>query len=81
MTKVWCNEASVRVTKNLDEIKNPTDLDNFKTMTKISEVKICFKFGICAQKSYCRKTTEGINKVGVQRRVFIFSLVLLNSKN
>merc|ERR1719239_1031338 len=37
MTKVWCNEAIVRVTKNLDEIKNPTDLDNFKTMTKISE--------------------------------------------
>jgi len=37
MTKVWCNEAIERVTKNLDEIKNPTDLENFKTMTKISE--------------------------------------------
>merc|ERR1711915_487058 len=37
MTKVWCSEAHDRIKMNLDMLKNPTTLENFKTMSKISE--------------------------------------------
>jgi len=37
MTKVWCNEAASRIQDNLDMLKNPTALANFKTMAEISK--------------------------------------------
>merc|ERR1719173_113706 len=37
MTKVYCSEAYDRICKNLDMIKNPVALDNFKTMADISK--------------------------------------------
>jgi len=42
MTKVWCSEAYTRIMDNLNQLKNPEILDNFKTMSKISE-------GVCAR--------------------------------
>jgi len=42
MTKVWCSEAYNRIMDNLNQLKNPEILDNFKTMSKISE-------GVCAR--------------------------------
>eukprot|EP00092_Neocalanus_flemingeri_P031376 GFUD01034079.1.p1 GENE.GFUD01034079.1~~GFUD01034079.1.p1 ORF type:complete len:647 (-),score=148.34 GFUD01034079.1:125-2065(-) len=42
MTKVWCNESYARIMDNLNQLKNPEVLDNFKTMAKISE-------GVCAK--------------------------------
>merc|ERR1712072_1314034 len=37
MAKVWCNESYGRIMDNLNQLKNPEVLDNFKTMSKISE--------------------------------------------
>eukprot|EP00092_Neocalanus_flemingeri_P090656 GFUD01114827.1.p1 GENE.GFUD01114827.1~~GFUD01114827.1.p1 ORF type:complete len:273 (-),score=67.04 GFUD01114827.1:162-917(-) len=42
MTKVWCNESYARIMDNLNQLKNPEVLDNFKTMAKISEA-VCTK--------------------------------------
>ena len=42
MTKVWVNESYARIMDNLNQLKNPEVLDNFKTMSKISE-------GVCAK--------------------------------
>merc|ERR1711892_842951 len=42
MTKVWCNESYARIMDNLNQLKNPEVLDNFKTMSKISEA-VCSK--------------------------------------
>merc|ERR1739838_122097 len=42
MAKVWCNESYARIMDNLNQLKNPEVLDNFKTMSKISE-------GVCAK--------------------------------
>merc|ERR1712179_760162 len=42
MTKVWCNESYGRIMDNLNQLKNPEVLDNFKTMSKISEA-VCEK--------------------------------------
>merc|ERR1712212_1351695 len=41
MTKVWCSESYERIMNNLNQLKNPEVLTNFKTMSKISE-------GICS---------------------------------
>lgn len=37
MTKVWCSEAYDRIKSNLNMIKNPNNLENFKNMTEISK--------------------------------------------
>merc|ERR1712080_302749 len=37
MTKVFCSEASSRVAANLEMLTDPTALDNFKNMAKISQ--------------------------------------------
>jgi len=37
MTKVWCSEAHTRIMQNLDILKNPVALENFKTMADISK--------------------------------------------
>jgi len=37
MTKVWCSEAYDRIKSNLNQIKNPNNLENFKTMADISK--------------------------------------------
>jgi len=42
MAKVWCNESYRRIMDNLNQLKNPEVLDNFKTMSKISEA-VCEK--------------------------------------
>merc|ERR1719330_1395555 len=42
MAKVWCNESYGRIMDNLNQLKNPEVLDNFKTMSKISEA-VCEK--------------------------------------
>jgi len=42
MTKVWVNESYTRIMDNLNQLKNPEVLDNFKTMSKISE-NVCSK--------------------------------------
>merc|ERR1719295_8351 len=42
MTKVWCRQSYDRIMDNLDELKNPEVLDNYKTMAKISEA-VCDK--------------------------------------
>jgi len=42
MAKVWCNESYARIMDNLNQLKNPEVLDNFKTMSKISE-SVCAK--------------------------------------
>ena len=38
--QVWCTEAFDRISNNLDQLKNPTTLDSFKTMSKISQVSM-----------------------------------------
>merc|ERR1719429_390926 len=42
MTKVWCRQSYERIMDNLNELKNPEVLDNYKTMAKISEA-VCDK--------------------------------------
>merc|ERR1711923_240919 len=42
MTKVWCRQSYDRIMDNLNELKNPEVLDNYKTMAKISEA-VCDK--------------------------------------
>ena len=42
MTKVWCRQSYDRIMDNLDELKNPETLENYKTMAKISEA-VCAK--------------------------------------
>merc|ERR550539_1381843 len=42
MAKVWCNESYRRIMDNLNQLKNPEVLDNYKTMSKISEA-VCEK--------------------------------------
>lgn len=42
MTKVWCRQSYTRIMDNLNELKNPEVLDNYKTMSKISEA-VCSK--------------------------------------
>merc|ERR1711972_632381 len=42
MAKVWCNESYRRIMDNLNQLKNPEVLDNFKAMSKISEA-VCEK--------------------------------------
>merc|ERR1712173_309808 len=42
MTKVWCRQAYGRIMDNLNQLKNPEDLENYKTMAKISEA-VCAK--------------------------------------
>jgi very long chain acyl-CoA dehydrogenase len=37
MAKVWCAEAYKRIEDNLNQLKNPEVLENFKSMAKISE--------------------------------------------
>ncbi|TRY78408.1 hypothetical protein TCAL_07844 [Tigriopus californicus] len=37
MTKTYCNEAYDRVLRNLNALKNPTELSNFKSMAEISK--------------------------------------------
>merc|ERR1712142_1263191 len=37
MAKVWCNESYKRIEDNLNQLKNPEVLENFKSMAKISE--------------------------------------------
>jgi len=42
MAKVWCSQSYDRIMDNLNQLKNPEVLDNFKTMSKISE-SVCSK--------------------------------------
>ena len=42
MTKVWCRQSYDRIMNNLNELKNPEALENYKTMAKISEA-VCSK--------------------------------------
>merc|ERR1711973_368581 len=42
MTEVWCRQAHTRIMDNLNQLKNPEDLENYKTMAKISEA-VCAK--------------------------------------
>merc|ERR1719237_929825 len=42
MTKVWCKQSYDRIMNNLNELKNPEALENYKTMAKISEA-VCSK--------------------------------------
>ena len=42
MTKVWCRQSYDRIMDNLNELKNPETLENYKTMAKISEA-VCSK--------------------------------------
>merc|ERR1719365_83822 len=42
MTKVWCRQSYGRIMDNLNQLKNPEDLENYKTMAKISEA-VCAK--------------------------------------
>merc|ERR1711879_462926 len=42
MTKVWCRQSYDRIMDNLNELKNPETLENYKTMAKISEA-VCAK--------------------------------------
>merc|ERR1719373_1078788 len=42
LAKVWCSESYKRIMDNLNQLKNPEVLDNFKTMSKISEA-VCEK--------------------------------------
>jgi len=53
MTKVWCTEAYARITNNLDQLKDTTTLDNFKTMTKISQ-------GVCERVSVVQGNPLGV---------------------
>jgi len=53
MTKVWCSEAFDRISNNLDMLKNPTTLDNFKTMSKISQ-------GVCERVSAVQGNPLGV---------------------
>merc|ERR1719445_262424 len=42
MTKVWCRQSYTRIMDNLNELKNPEVLDNYKAMSKISQ-SVCDK--------------------------------------
>ena len=42
MTKVWCRQSYARIMGNLDQLKNPEDLNDYKTMAKISKA-VCEK--------------------------------------
>merc|ERR1712112_654892 len=42
MTKVWCRQSYDRIMDNLNELKNPEVLENYKSMAKISEA-VCDK--------------------------------------
>merc|ERR1719429_751212 len=42
MTKVWCRQSYDRIMDNLNELKNPEVLENYKSMAKISEA-VCAK--------------------------------------
>ena len=42
MAKVWCRQSYARIMDNLDQLKNPEDLNDYKTMAKISEA-VCEK--------------------------------------
>merc|ERR1711915_1122976 len=42
MAKVWCSQSYDRIMDNLNQLKNAEVLDNFKTMSKISE-SVCSK--------------------------------------
>lgn len=53
MTKVWCTEAFDRISNNLDQLKNPTTLDSFKTMSKISQ-------GVCERVSVVQGNPLGV---------------------
>lgn len=53
MTKVWCNEAFERINRNLNMLKNPTNLENFKIMAKISE-------GVCERVSPVQGNPLGV---------------------
>jgi very long chain acyl-CoA dehydrogenase len=53
MTKVWCNEASDRILRNLNILKNPTNLEDFKTMAKISQ-------GVCERVSPVQGNPLGV---------------------
>merc|ERR1719237_1373142 len=44
MTKVWCEEAYTRIIQNLNELKNPERLSNYKSMAEISK-NVCSKNG------------------------------------
>merc|ERR1719175_194601 len=44
MAKVWCQEAHTRVMNNLNELKNPERLSNYKSMAEISR-NVCSKNG------------------------------------
>merc|ERR1712115_225337 len=44
LAKVWCSESYKRIMDNLNQLKNPEVLDNFKSMAKISE-GVCSKVG------------------------------------
>jgi len=44
MAKVWCKEAHTRVMNNLNELKNPERLSNYKSMAEISK-NVCSKNG------------------------------------
>jgi len=45
MTKVWCSEAYTRIKANLTMLQDANALDNFKTMSKISET-VCQREGV-----------------------------------
>jgi len=53
MTKVWCNESYNRIMDNLNQIKNPEVLSNFKTMSKISE-------GVCGKNAPVQGNPLGV---------------------
>merc|ERR1719295_1175070 len=44
MAKVWCQEAHTRVMNNLNELKNPERLSNYKSLAEISR-NVCSKNG------------------------------------
>merc|ERR1719175_590729 len=44
MAKVWCQESHTRVMNNLNELKNPERLSNYKSMAEISR-NVCSKNG------------------------------------
>merc|ERR1719430_23885 len=53
MTKVYCKEAFTRIMDNLAELKNPEVLENYKTMSKISE-------GVCSKNAPVQGNPLGV---------------------
>merc|ERR1719458_671033 len=53
MTKVYCKEAYTRIMDNLAELKNPEVLENYKTMSKISE-------GVCSKNAPVQGNPLGV---------------------